>query len=94
MDVFLFPSLYEGLPIVLIEAQLSNLKCVVSDTINPIAITSKKTITVSLDKSPSDWARIVIDDEIVNSHYNDINIFNLRNEIKKIEELYQNESFN
>lgn len=33
MDVFLFPSIFEGLPLTLIEAQCSGLPCVVSDTI-------------------------------------------------------------
>lgn len=33
MDVFVFPSLYEGLGIVLVEAQSAGLPCVVSDTI-------------------------------------------------------------
>jgi glycosyltransferase involved in cell wall biosynthesis len=33
MDVFVFPSLYEGLPVTLIEAQSSGLPCLVSDHI-------------------------------------------------------------
>ena len=33
MDVFAFPSRYEGLPVVLVEAQISGLPCVVSDRI-------------------------------------------------------------
>ena len=31
MDVFVFPSLYEGLPVTMIEAQASGLHCVISD---------------------------------------------------------------
>ena len=34
MDCFVMPSLYEGLPFVLVEAQASGLPCVISDTIN------------------------------------------------------------
>lgn len=33
MDIFLFPSLYEGLGLVAIEAQISGLPCVISDTV-------------------------------------------------------------
>ena len=33
MDLFLFPSLFEGLPVVLVEAQAAGLKCMVSDSI-------------------------------------------------------------
>lgn len=33
MDVFLFPSLYEGMPNAVIEAQATGLHCIISDTI-------------------------------------------------------------
>lgn len=40
MDIFIFPSLFEGLGIVLIEAQLSGLKCIISKRIPEEAIIS------------------------------------------------------
>ena len=33
MDVFVFPSLYEGMPNTVIEAQATGLPCVIADTI-------------------------------------------------------------
>ena len=38
MDVFLFPSLFEGLPVSLVEAQASGIQCVISDRIPEEAI--------------------------------------------------------
>jgi glycosyltransferase involved in cell wall biosynthesis len=35
MDIMLFPSLYEGLPLALIEAQAAGLPCIISDNISP-----------------------------------------------------------
>lgn len=45
MDLFLFPSLYEGLGIVLIEAQMSGLPCIISDTIPKEADISSTLVT-------------------------------------------------
>ena len=35
MDAFLLPSLFEGLPVVLVEAQTAGLPCFVADTVDP-----------------------------------------------------------
>ena len=56
MDMFLFPSLYEGLPVTLMEAQASGLKILASDTItNEVAITDNVEF-MSLNKSAKAWA--------------------------------------
>ena len=34
MDVFILPSLYEGFPVVLVEAQASGIQCIVSDKVD------------------------------------------------------------
>ncbi|MCT1901857.1 glycosyltransferase family 1 protein [Oceanobacillus sojae] len=57
MDVFVFPSLYEGLGIVLIEAQAAGLKCFTSKEEVPkeVGITDLVNF-VSLNKSAKEWA--------------------------------------
>lgn len=56
MDLFLFPSFYEGFPVSLVEAQTSGIKCVISDSItDEIKITSLIE-SISLEQSPKFWA--------------------------------------
>lgn len=57
MDVFIFPSLYEGLGIALIEAQSAGLPCIVTDTLPREVFTTSLITPVSLQSSPSMWAR-------------------------------------
>lgn len=63
MDVFLFPSIYEGLPVTLIEAQASGLPCIISDSITSEVCVTPIIKYVSLTKLPSQWAEIVISAE-------------------------------
>jgi glycosyltransferase involved in cell wall biosynthesis len=68
MDLFLFPSLYEGLPLTLLEAQAAGLKCVVSDTVSTESDVIKSLIVrESLEKSADKWAQVVIDNLAVKS---------------------------
>ncbi len=57
MDVFVFPSLYEGLGIVGIEAQSAGLKTVCSDVIPSIARITANVTALSLSDSPEKWAQ-------------------------------------
>ncbi|MDQ0242549.1 glycosyltransferase involved in cell wall biosynthesis [Bacillus fengqiuensis] len=64
MDLYLFPSLFEGLPVVLVEAQAAGLKCIVSDTITRETDVSGRVEFVSLKESLDEWA-----DRILASSY-------------------------
>lgn len=55
MDVFMLPSLYEGLGIVAIEAQANGLPCIISDTVASQAILTKDVIRISLNKPDEEW---------------------------------------
>jgi glycosyltransferase involved in cell wall biosynthesis len=69
MDVFVFPSIFEGLGISLIEAQAANLPCVISDCIPSEVIVTNLIETVSLDAPPNLWVEKI--NKTINSNVRD-----------------------
>ena len=63
MDIFLFPSLYEGLPISLIEAQTNGLPVVVSEGVSDEANISNDFMKIN-SSNVEEWAKQVLDIEI------------------------------
>lgn len=64
MDVIVFPSLFEGLPLFLIEAQALGIKCIVSDTVSPMAKIVDNFTYYSLNDTDEGWAKFIIKETI------------------------------
>lgn len=61
MDYFVFPSHFEGLPGVLVEAQASGLKCLISDTIAGEIMITDMIKAMDIRSEPMNWANYIIE---------------------------------
>ncbi|WP_195540289.1 glycosyltransferase family 1 protein [Eubacterium maltosivorans] len=99
-DVFLLPSLYEGLPIVAVEAQANGLKCLLSKTVSEEIKILKETEFLPINKGSEIWAK-KIDDykretiKLENRREAQITIkennFDIANTVKQLEKIYLSE---
>lgn len=58
-DVFVFPSLYEGLPVSLVEAQAAGLPCIVSANIAPETKIIEDYIPISITQPAECWIPVI-----------------------------------
>ena len=94
MDCFILPSLFEGLPIVGVEAQTSGLSCYFSKNITEeIGITQLANF-ISLNKSPDFWAKKIMKEDVFERRNMSKNIikagYDIEYEVKRLEKIYMN----
>lgn len=90
-NVFFMPSLYEGLPVVEVEAQAAGLRCVISDKVPAINLINRMSI-VPLSESDNKWSEIILEEDsfkresatqmVIDNNYD------ITTEAKKLEEFY------
>lgn len=60
MDVFAFPSLYEGMPLAIVEAQANGLPCVLSDRVPKDVFLTDLVQELALESAPENWANALL----------------------------------
>ncbi|QOQ78665.1 glycosyltransferase [Aerococcus urinaeequi] len=93
-DAYLFPSLYEGFPNSVIEAETSGLPTLMSDTITDEVIVNKNARQLSLSNTAKNWAETLVklvDSTKERNSFAEIvenEGFSVNDEITKIENIY------
>lgn len=93
MDVFVMPSLYEGLPFTAVEAQVNGLKCVMADTVTTMANISGDVKFLPLNAPVAVWAEKILEQAVHRSDVEQtekvLKEYNLKLEVKRLETYYQ-----
>ena len=93
MDIFVFPSLYEGLPVVLLEAQAESLAILASDTVDMRVDVTDGIDFMSLNESASCWAKrikyILETGKKTDGRKMENTVYDIRREAGKLDEFYQ-----
>lgn len=96
-DVFIFPSIYEGLPLTTLEAQASGLPCIISSNVTKVVAIGRDVVMKDLADGVESWAKEIdsfcyVETREKRSKLNYFSItdahFNIRNEAAKLAEIY------
>lgn len=92
MDVFLFPSLFEGLGLVAIEAQATDLPCVVSENVPAPNLTGKLSVC-RLEEENEVWVKAILKQDLSKRSDSSLQIreggYDIVHEAVKLEEEYK-----
>ncbi len=59
-NLFILPSLFEGLPVTMVEAQAAGLKCIISDKVPKQCDITGNVEIIPLEESPKKWAEKIL----------------------------------
>ena len=97
-DYFVFPSIFEGLPGTVVEAQAAGLRCLISDTITSEVNITSLVKNMSLKQSPAEWASYILKTKYYkrNNMLNDIKEagFDAANQAENMMTFYETGTFN
>ncbi len=92
MDVFVMPSLFEGLPVVSVEAQANGLPCILSDNISEEAVLTSSVKMLSLNENAGLWANEILGTDIYRNPNATVQLvekgYDIKIEAKKLEDWY------
>lgn len=87
-DLFLFPSLWEGLPLTLIEAQAAELPCFVSDTVTRAIDRSNLMTYLPLNMGAEKWAETILSYEKKPVEFSGLSEYDIHTVLERLLHLY------
>jgi len=88
MNVFVMPSLYEGLPMVGLEAQAAGLKLVLADTISKDIKVTKNVHFISLNRTREQWVENIIQKPYENIMTEELQSYDVSYTANQMEKIY------
>jgi len=87
MDIFVFPSIFEGIPVSMVEAQAAGLRCLISDRCSMEVVCTEKCIPMP-PEDPAQWAEAALNLQLKRETENSLSAYDMKQEIHRLERLY------
>ena len=87
LDIFVFPSIFEGFPVSVIEAQAAGVRCIISDQIPQTVICTEACIPMPLE-DPAQWAEAALNADLKRETIRALSDYDMNREIRRLETLY------